>query len=173
MTLLAEPIRTVVIEVLEDALPDTFAYGAFAGQPIEAQQAMARQTAIGAHWFDVELAAEEVHASSPVSALHSRRVMQVEVTIPIISHVPTTAQETERALILNAIASDADDAAQALSVPGALAATGAAVVTEIVSGLMFGPGRSGTPTWSLVTADWERQLIRSTISGSLVVVAEA
>ncbi len=173
MTLAAEPIRTVVIEVLEDVLPDTFAYGAFAGQPIEAQQAMAMQTAVNAHVFDVELVNEQVHASSPLSAKHSRRVMQLDVAIQLISHVPTTAQETERALILNAIASDCDDAAQLLAEPGTLEATDAAAVTGIVSGMMFGPGRAGVPTWQLVNADWEQQLVRSVINGSIVVEAEA
>lgn len=169
----AEPIRAAIREVMEAALTATFKYGTFAGQPIEAQQAMARQTAIGTHRFDVELATEEAHASSPVSARDPRRVLQVDVTIPLITHVATTAQETERALILNAIASDADDASQALSGPGALEQTEAAVATQIVSGMMFGPGRTGTPVWRVTREDWEQQLVRSEITGSLVVATEA
>ncbi len=158
MTLQAESIRTVVIEAVEAVLPVTFAYGAFAGQPLEAQQAMAVQTDIGSHWFDVQLVNEQVHASSPMSAKDPRRVMQLDVEI---------------AMILNAISSDCDDAAQLLAEPGTLTETVAAAATEIVSGMMFGPGRVGTPVWSVREQNWDQQLIRSAITGSIVVVAEA
>lgn len=169
----AEATRTVIREVVEGALAATFKYGAFAGQPIEAQKAMAVQTAIGTHRFDVEIGEEAAHASSPISARDPRKVLRVDVTIPIISHVATPAQEADRALILNAIASDADDAVQALSLPGALNETESAEATWIVSGMMRGPGFSGSPTWRVTAEDWGNQLIRSAISGSIVVDTEA
>lgn len=169
----AEHIRTAIAEVLEAALTATFKRGVFPGQPLQAQQSMSMQDTVGVHWFDVQIADEEPHASSPVSARDPRRVLQLSITIPVTSHVATTAQDAERALKLSAIASDCDDAAQALSEPGALDETDDGDATGIVSGLMFGPGRSGTPTWRLVQEDWGAQLVRSAIVGSLIVNVEA
>ncbi len=146
-----------------------FKYGVHDGMNALAQKGTAVQTATGRHWFDVELGALSNHSDGPVSANSNYRLGVVEVTIPIVSAVRSTAEATQRSTDLETIASDCDDAIQALHYRDNLKQTSAAAATNIISGIMLGPGGQGAPQWSVVEENWDGGLVRSEITGSVIV----
>lgn len=175
----AEAIRQAIIERLEGAAGivalDTgvFKFGVFEGQPDAAKQSKSMQAEVGAHRFDVEFSPLRNSEASNVGTNTARRIVEVDVRIPVWTHVKTTAQETERKTILAGIESDCESAIQALGYPNSLSATVAANSTNIVSGMMLGEGGIAMPTYRTVAADWGRQLIKSEIVGTLIVAVTA
>ena len=174
MAINAANIRTSIIELLEGDIGSIrtltaaeFKFGVFEGQSVTAQQAKTLDTSTGVHWFDVQLGSLTRHPASTHSALHSRRIARLDVTIPVWTRLSSTVQETQRKSDLANIESDLDDAVQALHYPDNLQQTAAAGATNIISGLLLGPGeQAGPPEWSLVELDWEDQLARHVIRGS-------
>lgn len=175
MALNSANIRQAIIDVLESNVgtlqidAGKFAFGVFDGQPTAAQQAKAVQTTIATHRFDVELGQLRNNEASTVGVNSTRRIADLDVRIPIWTHVGTTAQETERKAILATIASDCESAIQVLGHPSNLAQSAAAGETNIVSGMMLGPSGNGTPEYRAVSADWQKQLVQSEIVGTLIV----
>ncbi len=176
MSLSTAHARTAIRELLEGTLSSAtvtagmFGYGVFEGQPIQATQAMAVQTAIATHRFDVQFTAFSNHATTHARR-GSRRLVTAAVTIPMWTHVATTAQATDRSAVLAAIGEDMAAGMRALGYPNALEATSDDDATTIVGGLLHGPGGAGFPQWRVVNADWNAQLVRSEIVGSLILDA--
>lgn len=176
MSLATDNARTAIIELLEGTLPSDFvsaglfAYGVFDGQPLQAQQAAAVQTGIATHRFDVRFTANTDHVSTP-SRRGSKRLLTLGVSVAMWTHVATTAQEADRSTVLADIGDDAAAAMRALGFPHAIEATDDDAATGIVGGLLHGPGGNGFPRWRVVDADWNAQLIRSEIVGSLIIDA--
>jgi hypothetical protein len=181
MSIAAAAIVNAIVEALDGTMNSTrdvdaaaLGGGVFEGQPVQAQQSRAIQTADKRHRFDVRLMGQQRHASSPASIKASHRTALVPVQIDITTTLKTTAQESERFAQRASVASDADDAIQALTYPGNLTTDDADTATGIVSGMLFGPDGSGQPQWSVVSEDWSRHLLKSVIRGSaIVVVAQA
>lgn len=179
MAFAAEAIRQAIIERLEGGTgpvtvdAGTFKFGVFEGQPDAAKQSKAMQADVAAHRFDVKFSPLRNSEASTVGTNTARRIVEVDVTIPVWTHVKTTAQETERKAILAAIESDCEDAIQVLGYPSSLSATAASEATSIVSGLMLGPGAVSMPTFETLEADWAKQLIKSQIVGTLIVTVTA
>lgn len=175
MALQAANIRQTIIDVLESSVGNLqidagkFAFGVFEGQPTGAQQAKAVQSAVAAHRFDVVLSPLRNSDATNVAVNAVRRICELDITIPIWTHVKTTAQEDERKTILASIESDCEDAIQVLAHPSNLTESAAAGATNIVSGMMLGPGGQGAPQYRTVDADWKTQLVKSEIVGTLIV----
>lgn len=170
----AANIRTAIKELAEGDIGTTrvmtsnvFLHGVFDGQPTGAQQAKAMHT--GTHRFDVELGDLEDHEASPISAKAPTRFARLSVTIPVVTHTPTTVDDAARRSVLADIESDCDDLIQALHFPANLDATAASGATNIVSGHLLGPDGTGEPTWVLDFADWGESLIRSQITAQATV----
>lgn len=175
MSLAIGAIRTAIAEILEGALgtihpaAGTFQRGAFDGQPDDAKLSRLRQTSTATHWFDVTVGEHDNHASSPLSARHGhRRLTALPITVDIWSGLGTEAQESDRGTLLATIASDCEDARQALGYPGSLAETADEIETGIIGGLMRGPAYTGLPEWERVDEDWGKRWLHSQISGMLV-----
>lgn len=169
-------IRDAVVDLMDGTITSvrqltaaTFAYGTFDGQTPTAKKATAVQTATARHWFDVELGALQNHPDSPVSANANYRLGIVSVRIPITTAVRSTAESDQRGTDLETIASDCDTAIQALHYRDNLATDASANSTNIVSGIMLGPGGQGAPEWKLTDEDWDARLVSSEINGSVIV----
>ena len=172
----ATAIRTTCIELLEGTIGTTrtvtaakFKHGAFRGQPDQALIAKTIQTTTGRHWFDVVIGKLMNHPSTSVSATGNRRIGIIDVRFDLWTHLSTTAQESQRKTDLAAIESDADMAIQAMHFPDNVKQTSAAVVTNIVSGMLFGPGGNGAPVWQEDEQDWRGlQVLRSHIEATAI-----
>lgn len=169
-------IRDTVVDLLDGTLTSVrqltsgkFAYGTHDGQTPTAKKATAVQTATARHWFDVELGRLENHSDGPVSANSNYRLGIVTVRIPITTSVRSAAEATQRGADLETIATDCDDAIQALHYRDNLSQDASANATNIVSGIMLGPGGQGAPVWDLTNEDWEAGLVESEINGSVIV----
>jgi hypothetical protein len=176
MSIAAEAIFNAITEALNGTLTSTrgvdknaMGSGVFDGQPVQAQQARARNTG-KAHWFDVRMLGQLRHGSTPASINGSYRNVLVPVEVTITTTLKTTAQDSDRMAQRAAAASVADDAVQALTYPGNLTTDAAGTATGIVSGMLFGPDGTGLPQWSVTAEDWDLQLHRSVIRGGAVVV---
>lgn len=150
-----------------------FKYGIHDGQTQQAQSAKLVNTIDARHWFDVRLATVRPHAATNVANQSSRRIVEMPVTIRIRTHLKTQPQESERDEVLDQVASDCEDAVQALAYPHNLDTTQDGRSTNIVGGLMTGIGNRGTPEWRQVNEDWERKRVESEITGNLIVAVEA
>ncbi|HEX2677767.1 MAG TPA: hypothetical protein VHM19_14040, partial [Polyangiales bacterium] len=127
-------IRAAIIAELEAS--GSFGYGAFTGQPPQAIAAKLAQTGTATHWFDVVLRPTRRSPASNVSSGNSRRLMEIDVTIPIWSRYQTPVQSTTRATTIAAIVSACEEAAKDLSQPASLA-TGSGRATGIVGGCLL------------------------------------
>lgn len=170
MSFNAAAVRRAIRDVLEGAsgtvrtvASGTMVSGVFEGQQDAAQKA---KTLLAEHRFDVRLASLRNHEASPVGAIGSYRLARVEIFVEVLTATRTVVQIDARDTLLAAIASDMDEAIQALAFPANVATTAALAATGIVSGLLTGPGGEGVPEWTEVAQDWERQEIRSRISAS-------
>lgn len=176
MAIESTAIRLAVKELLEGDIGSVrtmaatvMQYGVFEGQPTRAQIAKTLQTAVGDYWFDVELSRIADHPATPVSAKGNRRIVRVRIDVPIWSTLKTTAQESDRDTSMGDMPEEIEDAIQALHYPGNLTQTNAGDPTNIVSGMLLGPGGLGAPEWEITEVDWENHLLRSRISGECVV----
>lgn len=172
----AKAIREVIANVLEGTVGTTrtveegkFLRGVFDGQNVRAQKALASQKQDADHRFDVSVSPLRSHSASAVSAISSRRIDTLAVVVTVTTSTKTRVEAEARDDVLANIASDCDDAIQALSYPGNLASTLGGVATNVVSGLMLGENGTGHPSWQLVNVDWTRNQARSQIVGSVVV----
>lgn len=166
--------RTMVIEIMDGTsgsdrtvTANLFGFGAFDGQPDMAKQAMSVHTYT--HRFDVEFTELGDHEASPLSAKAGTRIVRLGVSIPIWTHTKTTVEETARRSTLASIESDAETAIQALHFRDNMSTTSGAVSTNIVGGLLSGPGGQGAPIWTLESAEWDLNLIKSRIDGEAVI----
>lgn len=160
-------IRTAIIETIEAA--GSFSYGAFTGMPDDALGAKTVQTSTAQHWFDVVLTPSRANASSNVVAGMRRRLIAIDIRIPVWSRLPTPVQESSRSSVVEDVAAECGTVARALAAPGALAETDAGSATGLVSGCMLGSDGRGTPDWMYMREDWERRVLRSEIRGSVTV----
>lgn len=170
MSFSAAAVRRAIRDVLEGASgtlrtveADVMTSGVFAGQHPAAQKAKAL---LADHRFDVRIANLRRHEASPVAAIGSYRLALADIFVEVTTKTATVVQLTERDETLAAIASDMDDAIQAIAFPGNAAQTAALEATGIVSGMLTGPGGEGVPEWSEVSQDWDAQMIRSRISAT-------
>lgn len=175
MSIAAAAIVSAITEALTGVLvstrnmdPSVLAPGVFEGQPKQAQQARALTDAT--HRFDVRLLGQQRHPSTPVSIKSSHRNVLVPIDVTITTRLQSTVQDTERDAVRASLASDVDDAVQALTYPGNLTDDSLGTVTGIVSGMLFGPDGSGTPQWSVTSEDWSTHLLKSVIRASAIVV---
>jgi hypothetical protein len=174
----AAAIRNVIAEVLEGRVgttrtvsrdPQVFLRGVFDGQGDAATKAKAAQTSAARHRFDVQLGSMRNHDATPVSATSSNRIVTIPVRIDVTTSSATKVQESKRDDLLDSIASDCDDAIQALAFPGNLATTEGSVSTNIIAGMLLGDGAVGAPRWEMGAVDWTRNLARSRITGAVIV----
>lgn len=155
-------VRTVTAGVMSGAV--------FDGQPDAASKALSLSYR---HRFDVELTGFSDNEASPIgSSLSNRRLINLEVSIPIVSRLQSSVQESLRSTVLANVVSDADTAIQALHYAigsGALATTNAGGATTIIGGMLAGPNGIGSPTWTLEAQDWDAQEVRSRIDARAIV----
>ena len=176
-------IRQAIREVLEGTTGSVrtvtagkFLSGVFEGQTDLQQRSRAlRKTADPenpewVHRFDVRLGRMTNHESTPVAAIGNHRIVSLPVTISVTTHTQARILDDRRDEVLALINSDLDTAVQALTWPGNLTQTFAAVATNIVSGLMLGPEGNGYPSLEVTEEDWEKSLIRSLLGGSVLLV---
>lgn len=175
MAIAIEAIRDAIAETLEGQLgtivvtAGAFHRGVFDGQEVPGQQAKLIQTEVATHWFDVQLGAHSTHPASSVSTNGSRRLVQMPVRITVKSHLKTQPQDSERDSILAAVASDCEDAAQALGYPHAIDQTVDGRPTYIVGGLVTGANFAGPPSWQLLEENWGNKWIRHEIAGNIII----
>lgn len=175
MSFNAANIRTAILELLEGDIgairtvsADTFEYGVFDG--LSQQAVEGKLTASSAsHMFDVAVSVTDNHPNTNSPNTGSRRLMRARVSIPIWTRTKTTAEESARKTTLASIRDDADTALQALGYPGNLTETSASAATNIRGGLLYGPGGTGGPAWSIESVDWERGIVRSHIDALALV----
>lgn len=172
----AAAIRNAIAEVMEGKIGTTrtvdaevFLRGVFDGQGDFAAKAKAQQKSDARHRFDVQLGPMRPHGASPVSANASNRLVIVPIRIDITTATATKVQFTDRDTTLADIASDSDDAIQALHFRGNLLTDHAGTATNIASGMLLGDGGDGSPQWEITQQDWQRNLVRSRISGAVIV----
>lgn len=144
--------------------PEKFFRRVFEGQPTATKQA---QT-LDAHGFDIQMRGPSDHPATPVSALTLQPIQSIAITIPIWTHVASPAELEAREEVLARIMTDGEEAAAALGYPRNLATDVDGNATQLVGGLMFGPNYTGTPDFEIVAEDWGNRLIRSQITGSLI-----
>jgi hypothetical protein len=166
----AGPIRDAIRDVLIGAVgsvrvvpEDRMAANVFAGQTDTSQHA---RGLLNTHRFDVRIARLRNHESSPVAQIGSYRIAEADIVIDVLTVTKTVAQEDERDTVLATIASDMDDAIQALAFPTNVTQSAALEATGIISGMLLGPGGEGVPEWAEVSQDWKAQEIRSRITCS-------
>jgi hypothetical protein len=174
MTVPALRIYDAICEVVEGTIGESSVrvpLGTFKRGTFEGQQATAKQAAVldGTHGFDVQMRGPSDHPATPVSALTTQPIQSFEVVIPIWTHVKSTAEGRERFETLAQIIADGDRACTALGYPHNLDTTQAGGDTNIVGGLMFGPGALKTPDFAIVEENWDAHWVRSQIIGSLIV----
>jgi hypothetical protein len=99
----------------------------------------------------------------------SIETLDLEITINYV--LPPTTQTTERRAKQATIANAGNLAIQALTMPGNLTDDGAGspVATNIVSGLLTGPGGLGRPS-AVYAYEWDTLTATTTIAASAVVV---
>lgn len=179
MSYSAAAVRACIREVCEGAIgatrtvaPAMFRSGVFTGQDEATQRARALVGGdrLGAgHRFDVRVTGARSHGSSPVSALTSLKILELDIEIAITTHTKSEVQDAKRAERLAEIMSDGETAVQALCYPANLVSTVAGTTTNIIAGLLQGPGSHGAPTWELVEEAWSQNIVRSKISASCLV----
>ena len=176
MAIATANIRTSITEVLNGSggttrtlSVNTFAFGVFKDQPVQAQQAKALDTVTGAYRFDVELGPYTNHESTPESLLGNVAHRVCEVKVPVWLHLSTTPEEAARNTQKAAMESALDDAIAALSYPANLTQTQAAGATNIIGGYMTGLGGEGVPEFDELVLDYANtQLATSTIRGAVL-----
>jgi hypothetical protein len=168
-------IRSAVIGILSGdtgnafAMPrGAFAYGAFTGMPLAAIKTKIRNTEIWRNHFDVRLLKSTPHASQGLSVGVPTR-SQLMIDVKVYTTAATSVQGAARVAQLDAIAADCEAGMRALNQPGALTATTAGAPTGIVSGMLLGTDLGSTPSWELVSEDWDNKIIESVIHGSVIV----
>lgn len=173
----AAAIRTAIAECLEGSIgstftldTDVFARGVFAGQPEATVRALAIQTSTARCRFDVEVGELRDHGANGLSVRHARRIAECDVTISVVAKLATPAQADQRDTDIDEIVSAMDDAVLALTYRDNLAATSAAVSTNMVAGALFGPGESTTPEIVVDAEDWDAQLYRARIVARAIVL---
>jgi hypothetical protein len=140
--------------------------GAYDGQADQATNAKILHSAT--HRFDVQIGRLESHPASPVGAAGSYRLATAPIEIRVQTKTATQVQLSARDELLATLSSDLELAAQALCMPGNVAATSALAATGIVSGMLAGPGGEGFPVSEIEQQDWERLRITSRISASAI-----
>lgn len=174
-------IRTAIVQTMEGSLGSVrklpmglFGFGVFEGQPVAAQQARAMDVRYR-HQFDVVIGQSRPHRATPLSTKASYRIEARSITLRIVTHLSTTADELARLEQRERIEQAVSDAVGVLSYPNNLLATVAGHATGITSGMLVG-GDDGTgwPRYEVVSEDWKRQLHTCRILGVAIVnVAQA
>ena len=146
-----------------------FAVADLIGEPAESLRTRVKQ--IDGHLFDLRLPGYRNDPSTGASSMGSHRHVAVAVEIEIWSHKDCADESLDRRGFVASVMSDCDDIIQALTWEGALAEDNAGTDTDVVSGMVIDSSvGSELFAWSLVQEDWVNHIVRSRLSGSLVVV---
>lgn len=180
----AAAIRLVIAQVLEGTAGTLrtvtgglFLRGVHEGQTDLAQRARAMRTTeideapVAVNRFDVKLGKLKNHEASPSAALGSYRLCELPVTIEVVTHSKSVIRDSARDASLAELHSILDTALQALHCPGNLSFTAAPAFTPtgVVSGMLLGAGGEGAPECEVVSEDWTKNILRSRISGGVLV----
>lgn len=165
MSINAVAVRTAIIEAMEAA--GSFAHGYFEGQPRQATSAKALQ---GEYVFDVVLSPARRSPFSNVIAGNSRRLLTLDVRIPIVARLPTPAQGSSRRAVLAAVEAECGVAARALSQPGALSFTSDDTATGVIGGVLTDRDGRGEASYREVRQEGALNTLRFELLGALIVL---
>lgn len=88
--------------------------------------------------YDIRFPSVYQHGSSPVSAIGSHKLDELDIVIELTHKLDSNVQETARNTIRERVLYNGDRIMQALHFPNNLYQTSASVATGIVSGMMYG-----------------------------------
>jgi hypothetical protein len=176
----AAAIRLVITQVLQGTAgtlrvvaPGQFLAGVHGGQTDLAQRSRANRHIAGevVHRFDVKLGRLKDHVASPSGALGPYRLCVLPIEINVLTHTKSVVRDDARDALLAELNSDLDTALQALHCPGNLSFTAApaSAPTGIVSGMLLGAAGEGAPDAEITEESWDKNLLRSRISGGVLV----
>lgn len=180
MSLRAGNIRQAVRDVVEGAtgpyasrLAGLFEYNARDGvfEPT-ATQALGER-----HVYDVQLGELAPSDASPVGAMGSFRLVNLPITVHVITKIPPRLLESNPPQVDHALRDATaqttvdrlDMVAQSLATPGALTTTAAGEATGIVSGLLRSPEGEGFPDVSDGAWDWVARRVTHEIRARAIV----
>jgi hypothetical protein len=153
-------IRTVPMGMFSWALLDRV--------DLEKEQKDSIDTQRARYRFDITFGAFVEHESSGESLLSNRRVVITTITIPVVCYLLSRASDDERAEARRQMGIDLITACQALNFPDNVRfAADGTTPTEIVGGELR---NVRLPLANPIAVDWERHLLRSTITAEAIVV---
>jgi hypothetical protein len=172
---LAEELQTAIINTLDGTHsnqpnirefgPGTYVYGGLEGN-IKATQAKALDLNNTMYVFDVIVGTPQTHEASPVSRNANHKIIYMNVSIPIWRHLMTTPEDDVRRQDRAEFVENIDLAIQALTYPGNLTQDGDSTATNIMGGMLMGPGGVGDPIPSEPEEDWDAHLLTARIDAS-------
>lgn len=175
MAINAANIRTAITELLEGDIGTTrtvtsgvFGEGVWVGQQDSQKQAEILDTNTATYKFDVELGGLEHHPATPISIKGNTRIALLGVLIRVWGKLATEPERAQRKTDLAALESALDTAIQALCFPSNLSQTSSAAATNIVSGLLNGPGGLGIPEATEPEENWELKIVTAEINASAI-----
>jgi len=87
--------------------------------------------------YDIRFPTISQHASSPVSAIGSHKIDELDIAIELTHKLDSNVQESNRDTVRERILYNGDRIVQALNYPNNLDQTSASVATGIVSGMLY------------------------------------
>lgn len=88
--------------------------------------------------YDIRFPSTTQHGSSPVSAIGSHKIDELDIEVELIHKLESNVQESSRDTVRERILYNGDRIIQALHYPNNLDQTSASVATGIVSGMLYG-----------------------------------
>lgn len=133
---------------------------------LEQEQSEARDAKWATYRYDITFGAFLEHESSGESLLSDRRIMVTTITIPVIRYLLSRADDDTRAEARRQMGIDLITACQALDWPDNVRYASNGDPTKIVGGELR---NVRLPITNPVAVDWNRHLLRSTITAEAIV----